>query len=133
MKILLDIFHAEQRLTLGLNKHHCDFPEYLSMIRDCFLKIDEGEFAKLVASEAEKRHQDRERVRFDLRTREWSWVRKRLPMHIPPKRQLEEELDRVLARAKKMHDVKYGYLLTKETIKVSSPQGRALLWTCVLS
>ena len=117
MKVLLDIFHAEQRLTQGLNKQHCYFQEYLALIRDCFLRVDQDEFNRLVLAEAEKRQQDPERVEYDLLHLEWRVVRRMLPTHVPSREELEKGLRRIEAIARTMDDPTHGPLLPK-TFKV---------------
>ena len=128
MRVLLDLFHAEQRLTQGVNKQHDNYAEYLGLIRDCFLKVDEEEFELLVLREAARRQQDPKRVRFDLLTREWPRIRKLLPKHIPPRHRLEAELNLVLAKAELMTDEKHGHLMRKETRRVSDMPSLALTY-----
>lgn len=118
LRLLLDLFHAEQRLTSAANKHHCCYKDFIGLLRDAFLRVDEDEFQRLVSQKAEEWSMSLADCEYELRHVRWRWVRQKLPCHIPAPHQLLLALNDVLAHAETFHDPKYGTLADVSLKKV---------------
>lgn len=117
--VLLDLFHAEQRLTRVANKQHCCFGLFVSLVRDAFLKVDQEEFERLVTKMAAEWNISWSEAELELMTTHWRWARRQLPKHIPPREELSEELSKIQAAALHFHDSEHKALMTDTVAKVS--------------